>query len=183
MSRKDLFTGTRVVAVVISVAAMGIIAAPAMAISTGETVAGTTASSLSLTAGTGAVLDPTHFQPGDTATGTGALTAIDTSPNWTMTVKDTAASNAGKLQAAALGCSGSDPFIGNPLQVSVSSPLSGVTSAGTVSLSGTDQTVASASNVLLGSAVFTTNYSQAIPSTQTMAAGCLYSLTATYTLQ
>src|SRR5260370_26260743 len=116
MSRKDLFTGTRAVAVLIAVVAMGVVASPALAISTGETITGTTLSSLSLTAGSGAILDPTHFAPGNTATGTGALVTVDTSPSWTLQVKDTAASNAGKLAAAALGCTGSDSHLTNPLQ-------------------------------------------------------------------
>jgi hypothetical protein len=183
MSRKDIHVGPKLVAALVTVGAMAAFASPALAISTGETITGTTLSSLSLTAGSGAILDPTHFAPGNTATGTGALVTVDTSPSWTLQVKDTAASNAGKLAAAALGCTGSDSNLTNPLQVSVSSPLGGVASAGAVSLSGTNQTVASASNQLLAGDVLTTNYSQAIPSTQVMLSGCVYTLTATYTLQ
>lgn len=183
MSRKGLFTGTRVVAVLFSVAGMGLLASPALAITTGETVTGTTLSSLSLTAGTGAILNPTQFSPGNTATGTGALTAVDTSPTWHLQVEDTAATNPGKLAAAALGCTGSDANLADPLQVSVSSVLPGVTSDPAVSLSGANQEVASASSQLLAADVFTTNYSQPIPSTEVMLSGCVYSLTATYTLQ
>jgi hypothetical protein len=43
--------------------------------------------------------------------------------------------------------------------------------------------VASATNQLLAANLLTTNYSQAIPSAQVMLAGCVYTLTATYTLQ
>src|SRR5437588_8997038 len=109
MSRKDLLTAPKVVVALMSVAAMGVLASPAGAttVTAGESVTGTTLSSLSLTAGTGAILDATHFAPGNTATGTGALTAVDTSPSWTLQVKDNASSNAGKLAAAALGCTGS----------------------------------------------------------------------------
>ena len=85
--------------------------------------------------------------------------------------------------AAAVGCSGSDSSLANPLSVRVSSPLGGVTSAGAVSISGTDTTVASATNQLLAANVLTTNYSQVIPSTEVMATGCIYTMTATYTLQ
>jgi hypothetical protein len=183
MSRKDLFSAPRFVAALISVAAMGLFAAPAFAISTGETVTGTSLSELSLTAGTGAVL-ATNFSPGNTASSTGALTATDTSNSWTLQVKDTASSNAGKMQAVGgPTCTGSDAVLTNPLTVSVTSLLPGVNSAGTVSLSGTNQTVASASNQLLAANLFTTNYSQVIPSGQVMLAGCVYTLTSTYTLQ
>jgi hypothetical protein len=183
MFRNGRPAAIKLAAALMTVAATGVLASPASAISTGETVAGTTLSSLSLTAGTGALLDPTHFAPGNTATGLGALTAIDTSPTWSLQVKDTAASNAGKLAAGTLGCTGSEANISSPLQVSVSSPLGGVTTAGTVSMSGTNQTVASATNQLLAADLFTTNYSQSIPSSDQMLNGCVYSLTATYTLQ
>jgi hypothetical protein len=158
-------------------------AAPsALAVSVGESVSGTTLSALSLTAGTGAVF-ATNFSPGNTATGAGALTATSTNTSWTLQVKDGASSNAGKLAAAATGCTGSDANLANPLQISVTSPLGGVTSAGTVSISGTNQTVASATNQLLAANVLTTNYSQTIPASEVMLTGCVYSLTATYTLQ
>src|SRR5258708_1560000 len=111
MSRKGLFTGTRVVAVLISFGAMALVASPAFATSIGESVAGTTLSSLSLTAGTGAAL--LNFSPGNTASGTGLLTATDTSGSWHLNVKDTAGSNAGKMQAAGVGCTGSDPVLTN----------------------------------------------------------------------
>ena len=161
---------------------IGALASPAYAVSAGESVSGTTGTSLSLTAGTGAVF-ASNFSPGNTATASGLLTATDTSPSWTLQVKDTASSNAGKMAAAATACSGSDANLGNPLQVNVTSPLGGVTSAGAVSISGTNQTVASATNQLLAANALTTNYSQTISSSQVMVAGCVYSLTATYTLQ
>lgn len=182
MSRKDLFTGTRVVAVLMTFAAMGLIATPAMALSTGEAVTGTTLSSLSLTAGTGAVF-ATNFSPGNTATSTGALTATDTNNSWTLQVKDSGTGAGKMVSAGGPTCSGSDSTLTDPLAVSVTSPLGGVTSAGQVSISGTNQTVASATNQLLAADVLTTNYSQPIPANQVMTAGCVYSLTATYTLQ
>jgi hypothetical protein len=183
MSRKDIHVGAKLVAVLATIGALGAMASPALAVNVGENVAGTTASSLSLTAGAAAVLDPTHFQPGDTATGVGALTAVDTSPNWTLQVADGAANNAGKLQATGPLCTGSDAVLTNPLQVSVSSVLPGVSSLAPVSLSGTPASVATASNQLLAGDVLTTHYTQVIPSTQVMRTGCLYTLTATYTLQ
>src|SRR5437763_283278 len=117
--------------------ALGVSAAPALAVSGTEQVTGTTLATLSLSAGTGGVFT-TNFNPGGTATATGAETATDTSPSWTLTVKDAAASNAGHMAAGATGCSGSDGSLANALSVSVTSALRGVTSAGGVSISGTD---------------------------------------------
>jgi hypothetical protein len=135
---------------------------------------------LLLSAGPGASLSP--FELGKTATATGTLAATDSSPGWTLTAKDQG-SGAGKLVAGAAGCSGSDANLANPLQVSVASSLGGVNSAGTISLSSGDQTVASASNQTLTNNTFTTNYTQVIPSTEKMRTGCVYSITVTYTLQ
>ncbi len=172
----------RVVAVLSVLAGTAIFAGSASAASVGENVTGTTLSELSITAGTGALFT-TNFSPGNTATATGALTATDTNSSWTLQVQDTAASNAGKMKAAATGCTGSDAALANPLAVDVTSPLGAVTSAGSVSISGTNQTVASATAQPLAANVLTTNYSQTIPSSQVMLTGCVYSLTATYTLQ
>lgn len=133
-----------------------------------------------LSAGPGAALSP--FQVGKTATATGSLTATDTSGSWTLTAQDQG-SGAGKMVAGTTGCSGSDPTLADPLQVSVTSALGGVTSAGTVSLSGSNQTVASATSQTLASNAFTTNYTQVIPSTEKLLTGCVYTITVTYTLQ
>ena len=45
------------------------------------------------------------------------------------------------------------------------------------------QTVASASSTPLAATVLTTSYSQVLPSTQVLKAGCPYSISVTYTLQ
>ena len=160
MFRKDPRLLLRAAIAVSAVAATSVFASSALAISAGEPVTGTALSSLSLTAGTGAAFT-TNFSPGNTAS-----------------------TNAGKMQA--LGgptCSGSDSVLSNALSVSVSSPLGGVTSNSPVSLSGTNQQVASATSQLLAATLLTTNYSQTIPNNQVMLAGCVYTLTATYTLQ
>jgi len=162
--------------------ALGLSAGPAYAISTGESIAGTSLSTLALVAGTGAIFG-TNFGPGYTPTATGALTAVDTNPSWTLQVKDAATAHPGHMTAAGTGCAGSDAYLTNPLDVTVTSLLTGVTSAGQIAISATNQTVASASNQLLGDAILTTNYAQVIPSSQDMLLGCVYSLTATYTLQ
>jgi hypothetical protein len=169
-------------AVAAGLAVLGLAAFSSSAMAAGEAVSGTTTGSLSLAAGTGAVF-ASNFTPGGTATQTGVLTATDTSPSWTLQVKDGAASNAGHMQAAAVGCTGSDAALTNALTVNVTSVLSGVTSNGVTTIAGTNATVASATSALLAANVFTTSYSQSIPATQIMLAGCVYSLTGTYTLQ
>jgi hypothetical protein len=58
-----------------------------------------------------------------------------------------------------------------------------VTSAGPVSISGSSQTVASSTSQPLAASLLTANYSQSIGSAETLLTGCVYSLTATYTLQ
>lgn len=135
---------------------------------------------LLLSTGPGSALS--QFEPGKTATGSGAVTATDTSPSWTLQVEDQG-SGAGKMVAAATGCGGSDPMLANPLQLEVMSPPSGVTSAGQISLSNSNQTIASSTSQVLTSQVFTVDYSQLLPPDETMLAGCVYSITVTYTLQ
>ena len=135
---------------------------------------------ISLTPGTVSALTP--FGPGKTATASGTLTATDTSTTWTLQAQDMG-TGAGKLVAAAAGCTGSDPRLANPLQVSVTGTLGGVNSAGTISLGAGSQTVASSTSTALAATVLTSNYTQVIPSSQTMLTGCAYSITVTYTLQ
>jgi hypothetical protein len=135
---------------------------------------------ISLTPGTVSALTP--FGPGKTATGSGNLTATDTSTTWTLQAQDTG-SGAGKMVSSATGCTGSDSKLANPLQVSVTGTLGGVNSAGTVSLGAGNQTVASSTTTALAATVLTANYTQVIPDTQTMLTGCAYSITVTYTLQ
>jgi hypothetical protein len=125
----------------------------------------------------------TGFQPGSTATTTGLITVTDTSPSWSLSVQDAATGTPGHMVAAGTGCSGSASSLANPLSVNVTSLLGGVTSNGATSISGTAQTVASATNQLLAANVFTANYSQTIGASEALRSGCVYSLTGTYTLQ
>lgn len=156
--------------------------ASALAASTPELVQGTTAGTIALTAGTGALMT-TGFAPGNTASQTGALTATSTSPSWTLTAQDNGTGAGKMVSAGGPTCSGSDAQLTNATGVSVSSVLPGVTAAAPITLSGTAQTVASATNQLLAANVLTTNYSVVIPSSQIMATGCVYSQNVTYTLQ
>lgn len=152
----------------VAAAALAALAAPASAVL------------LSLSAGAGAQLAP--FRPGQSATGSGSLTATDPSATWALTVLD-AGTGAGHLVKAAAGCAGSDAQLTDPLTVTVTGLAGGVTSAGSKAISATPTIVASGTSALLLPTVLTTNYSQIIPTAQSMLTGCVYSLTATYTLQ
>lgn len=173
----------RVAAAVAAVLGVAVFAAPAGATSIPQTVTGTAASQLTLTAGVPGVF--TSFQAGSTGTAIGALTATDTSNTWTLTVQDQA--NDGHMQAGATLCTGSEAELANPLQVTLSGLPTGSTSSGQVTIPGkspaTAATVASATNALLAANAFTTTYSQQIGSGETLLAGCVYTLNATYTLQ
>jgi hypothetical protein len=135
---------------------------------------------MTLSVGAASALAP--FEPAANATATGSLTATDSNLAWTLQAEDQG-SGAGKMVASASGCPGSDATLANPLQLSVSSTLSGVNGAGTISLSGANQTVASSSTTALASTVLTASYTQVIPATEHMALGCVYTITVTYTLQ
>jgi hypothetical protein len=149
-----------------------------------QTVAGTTLGTLSLSVNTPAAFGST-LSPGTTATGTGGLLATSTNPSWTLSAKDAAATTPGKMDSAGGPlCTGSESSLQSAVSVTISG---GGTSAGPVTLSGVDQKVASAGGSVptapLAAAVLTTGYSQAIASTEVLTTGCVYSLTATYTLQ
>lgn len=178
MTRKIL--GPRLLAA--AVALVACLPASAVAASSNQVVSGTSLGVLAIAA-TPATSFTTGFQAGSTATTSGLLTLTDTNPSWTLSVSNAAASSPGHMAAASLGCSGSEASLQNPLSVSVTSLLGGATSAGPVSISGSSQTVSSATNQLLAANIFTANYSQTIESSETLLAGCPYSLTATYTLQ
>jgi hypothetical protein len=124
-----------------------------------------------------------NFGPGQTATGSGALTVTDDNPGWTLQAEDQG-TGAGKMVAAASGCSGSDPILADPLGLAVTSQLAGVTPAPAVTLGSSNQTVASASNqALLTPTILTTHYTQVIPLTEPMRVACSYTIAVTYTLQ
>jgi hypothetical protein len=169
-------------AVILTVLAFATGTASAEAATTTQQVSGTGLGVLAIAAAAPAAFT-TGFQPGSTATTTGLITVTDTSPSWTLSVQDAAAGTPGHMVAASTGCTGSASSLANPLSVNVTSLLGGVTSAGATSISGTNQTVASASNQLLAANIFTANYSQTIGAAEAVRTGCIYSLTATYTLQ
>jgi len=166
----------------LAVAAAMFSAGTSFAATSTQVVTGTTLGTLAIAAGPAATFT-TGFQAGSTATTSGVVTLTDTNPSWNLSVNDAATGAPGHMAAAALGCGGSESSLQNPLSVTVTSLLGGVSSAGAVSISGSPQTVASATNQLLAASLFTANYSQTVNSSEVLLAGCVYSLTATYTLQ
>jgi hypothetical protein len=166
--------------------------ASALAVDTGQLVSGTTLGTLAISVDTPAAF-VSNFNPDNVslanpngATATGAIIATSTNPTWVMSAQDQAATTPGYMDAAATGCSNSDSDLDNPVKVKVDAGLLGGRSAGVKALSGTSQTVASATGLLplpLAADVLTTTYTQAIPASQRMETGCVYSLTTTFTLQ
>ncbi|TMK41818.1 MAG: hypothetical protein E6G56_03630 [Actinobacteria bacterium] len=164
-------------------------AAPASADTIGQAVTGVATSTLALTAETPAAFGTT-LTPGAsnlTTTG-GTLTAVDTTPSWTLSVNDGTTSGDGHLQKGAVGCTGSETELANASQVNVAPlvPNASVTSNGYVTVPANGATaaaVASASAVPLAATVFTNTYKQSIGSSEILVSGCTYSLTSTYTLQ
>jgi hypothetical protein len=150
--------------------------------SSSQTVTGTSLGVLAITAVPVATFT-TGFEAGDTATTTGVLTLIDTEPSWSLSVQDEAGADPGHMVAAALGCEGSESELEDPLDVEVTSALGKAHSAGTVGIDGEPQTVSSATNQILSANIFTANYSQKIEPFEALRTGCIYSMTATYTLQ
>lgn len=169
----------RVAAAGAVVAGMAVSAPSAMALANTDTVTGTAQPTLSVGVSTPASAFVTGFQPGGQATSTGALLVTDTSATPKLSVADTtSASNKGQMQLL-IPCSGSESALTNPLQVKVTG--TSVTST-QVGLSGTAQiTAQTASPVAAG--VWTSNYTQNINSDEALLTGCVYTVTATYTLQ
>lgn len=141
-----------------AISLLAIDAGPATAASATQTISGTSLGVLAIAA-TPATAFTTGFQAGSTANTTGLLTLTDTNPSWSLTVNDAAAANPGHMTAGALGCSGSESSLQNPLSVSLASLLGGVNSAGPVNISGSPQMIASATNQLLAASLLTANYS------------------------
>jgi hypothetical protein len=189
MFRKHYRALLRATAAVTAVAGVAVFAAPAGAANTaGQLVTGTVTGTLTLTAGTPSAF--TSFTQGGSYasnTAVGALTAVDTSPTWALSVQDNG--NDGHLQATGGACSGSATELGNPLKVTVTNPLGAVHSDGLVTVPGKSPASAvevanDGTGTLLNTAsAFVTTYGQQIDNTESLLTGCVYTLTATYTLQ
>lgn len=176
---------------IVAGAVLAIAPSSASALDTGQIVSGTTLGTLAISVDTPAVFT-SNFNPDNVsvatpngATATGAVIATSTNPAWTLTANDQGATTPGRMDAAALGCSSSDSSLTDALKVQVAASVLGSHSAGVKTLSGTAQTVASATALLplpLAADVLTTTYTQSIPAIQHMETGCVYSATTTFTL-
>lgn len=182
---------TRRVALFGVLAALALPAAPAAALtgSATDTLSGTGLGTLSIGVSTPASAW-SLFQPGSTATSSGALLLTSTDPNWTLTAQDAgAAATAGHPLAASANplCAGSEASAGSS---AASVKVTGIT--------GIDSTVAGAFHAIGASPVVVaqpatsalpvaavtglTSYSLPIGAGETIATGCPYSMTVTYTL-
>jgi hypothetical protein len=164
----------------VAAVAMGATAGSAMAATAGEIVSGTTLGTLALT-GSFATFT-TGFEPGGTATATGLLTATDTNGSATLTVGDSGTGVGHMIKATGSTCTGSDAQLANALTTNVTG--TGFTSAGAkaIPIASSPVTVATAAAPIALDLLLTT-YTQVIPGSEVMLTGCVYSLTATYTLQ
>lgn len=119
--------------------------------------------------------------PGSTSTATGTVVVTTTlGVGWTLTAHDASTSSPGRLDklVSDAHCATGDDSLTNPVALHVTG---GGTSAGSITLSGAAQTVASGSTLLVAAAL-TTAYQQVVPAGQRMAAGCPYQITTTFTL-
>jgi hypothetical protein len=135
-----------------------------------QPVLGTVISTLGISVSGPVVL--TNFAPGQTATGTGTVTVVSTGP-WVLRVSDANATNPGYLLRTS-GTTG-ETALQQALDWSAA-PALGTGHNGT--LSGT-ATVAASGNLSDSVAV---SYSQQIGSSEQLATGSVYSLTATWTI-
>jgi hypothetical protein len=158
----------------------------AMAVGTTDTVSGTTLGSLALAVGVNPGFGTT-LRPGASLTNNGTLIATSTNPVWTLNVKDASATTAGKMDAATPGlllCAGSADNLASSLNVAVTA--SGAISDGVTAISGSDQPVihtTAEAPLPIAATTLNTSYTQAIGAAEVLTAGCVYSLTATYTIQ
>jgi hypothetical protein len=160
------------------------IAPAANAATLGQAVSGTTLGTLALTAETPALF-ATGLAPGSTSTSSGGtLTAVDTTPTWNLSVKDSVLANDGHMQATSGTCTTSEPALANRAFVGVTPVVANaaITSSGSTEVTGADALVASATAVPLAATVFTTAYSQAVNTNELLQSGCVYAMTNTFTL-
>lgn len=117
------------------------------------------------------------FGPGRTATGSGTIAITALAP-WTLTVTDSSGHN-GKLAPAAVGCAGAESLTSNPVSVKVTGLLGTTQSQGTVTVSGSQQALATGN----GTDTLTAAYSLVVGQVERMPTGCLFSATLTYAAQ
>ncbi len=148
------------------------LAAPAAVRADTQPVSGTTASVLGIASSGPVVL--TNFSPGQTATGTGAVTVTSTGPTWKLRIQDASVTNPGHLLRTT-GSSGATA-LAQALDWSTSPTLGGIGGSGTLSGS-----AAVAASGTLSDSV-SVSYSQPIGATEQLAAGSVYGLTVTWTV-
>ena len=184
--------------VVAGVAVSALAAAPAAMAGPGDQlVSGVGATSLSINASTPVVFGTLFTPNGNDYTGTGTVSALSTATTWHLNVKDGDASPTGHMKAVSgvdltglgsLGltststCNKSEAQLRDAPRISATGlPGTGVTTH-TVTLSDTDQPLADSSTVILPLTVATTTFTQKVYSDESVQTGCLYRVTASYTM-
>lgn len=158
--------------------ALGFSLTTAQAAALDQQVTGTVAGSLAINASTPAAF--ANLQPGQPASSVGGtVTVLSTSPSWTLSAKG---ANAGHLTQTGGTCTDSVATLANPLGLALSNPVGAGVNVATITLSGSDQTVASATAQPVPVTSFPTTFSQSVLGSETLAAGCIYGTTVTYTL-
>jgi hypothetical protein len=152
--------------------------APAAQAQTTDLVSGTTVGSLSLAVSTPASA-MLNFTPGNTATAAGAITVTSTGP-WFLKVADNGDATAGKMKRQNVSevCEDGTDELASSLTVTGTPVVGTNPSAGPVAIGGSATTIANGAL----SDVVTTAYSQEIGATEQLQVGCIYNLTATYTV-
>ena len=185
--------------VVAGVAVSALAAAPASqaALTGDQLVSGVGGTSVSINAST-PVIFGTLFTPNDgDFTGTGSVSALSTSPTWTLSVKDGDASPTGHMKAlsgvnltglGSLGLTGTSTCDKSESQLrdaptitATGLPGTGVTTTPVV-LSDTNQALAHGSAAILPLTAAVTTFTQHVYADESVQTGCLYRVTATYTV-
>lgn len=148
-----------------------------------QTVTGVAADSIALSVPVAAAFGTT-FTPGATVNSTlGAVSAVSTNPNWTMSAAETGGDGKMARSIATGACATSAATLTNAASVAVAPAVAnGSITSTTRTLSGSNQVVAAATAVPLAATVFNTTFSQVLPSNELLATGCTYTMTTTYTL-
>jgi hypothetical protein len=167
-----------------------------MAADLNQDVSGTTTATISLSvpvaAAFGAGFAPTGVASQSTG---GKITALSTSANWTLSVKDYGTDGTdgdGTMDSLAqiAGvpnplCTNSAPELAQPIAVSVApSVLNAAIATTSQTLTGSNQVVAQNTSTLLPltATIFNTTFSQTIGQSEAVKTGCAYTIKAAYTL-
>jgi len=167
--------------VVCGMVAAAIAAAPSSALADetdSQLVTGTAENMLALDVPSPTIL--AGFLPAQTAAASALVKLTSTSPTWTLSAKT---DTNGHMAAAEEGCDHSTRELDAPLSLIVEPIVADPRITSTLrDLTSLDQTFASSTDMPVSSALFHASYTQPVRPTEVVEAGCVYSLTTTFTL-